>query len=95
MVNGTGPINLCFTVLGKCDKKLIYLYLWADDDCPDFCALRALLVYVFLTGIKEGPLFVTEVELKTMPANGVTTTQTTYGSIMKRLEFLVFEAIAC
>ena len=88
MVNETGPINLCFTVLGKSDTELIYLYLWADDDCPDFCALRALLVYVFLTGIKEGPLFVTEVELKAMPANGVTTTQISYGTIMTRLDFL-------
>ena len=92
MVNETGLHNLCFTVLGKSDKELIYLSLWKDDDCPDFCALRALLVYVFLTGIKEGPLFVTEVELKAMPANGVTTTQISYGSIMTRLEFL-FKAI--
>jgi hypothetical protein len=57
LVNETGPINLCFDVKGKSDHELVYLYVCANDDCADFCALRVLLVYVFLTGIESGPLF--------------------------------------
>jgi hypothetical protein len=74
--------------LGKSDKELVYLYVWLDDDCPDFCALRALLVYVFLSGVKEGFLFMTDDELKAMPSNGVTTTRISYSSIKTRLQFL-------
>jgi len=88
LVNETGPINLCFTVRGKSDKGLVYLYLWSDDDCPDFCALRALLVYVFLSGVKEGPLFPTDAELKAMPADGVTQTHIKYPAMKTRLQFL-------
>ena len=34
LMNETGPINLCFHILGKSDTELVHLYLWLDDDCP-------------------------------------------------------------
>jgi hypothetical protein len=83
-----GPINRLFHLLGKSDKELVYLYVWLDNDCPDFCALCAVLVYVFLSGVKEGFLFMTDDELMAMPTNRVTTTRISYSLIKTRLQFL-------
>ena len=90
-VNETGPINLCFNVKGKSDHELVYLYVWSDDDCPDFCALRVLLVYVFLTGIESGPLFFTDKEANASRKDEsckVKTTQISYETVKTRLQFL-------
>ena len=88
MVNKGGPTNLCFTVKGKSDKELVYLYVWADDDCPDFCALRVLLVYVFLTGIESGPLFFGDKVNGEDESQSVKTTQISYETVKTRLQFL-------
>jgi hypothetical protein len=44
-------------VQGKTDAIKKLLLLWRDDDYPDLCPLRPLLVYLHWTGIKSGPLF--------------------------------------
>jgi hypothetical protein len=92
LVNEHGPTNLCFNVKGKSDRELVYLVLWSDDDCPDFCALRVLLVYVFLTGIESGPLFFTDKESNT---DGVKATQISYETVKTRLQFLFSKILQC
>ena len=93
LVTEQGPINLCFNVKGKADRELVYLLLWSDDDCPDFCALRVLLVYVFLTGIESGPLFFTDKEYDT--ACKAKTTQISYETVKTRLHFLFSKVLRC
>lgn len=99
LVNETGPINLCFNLKGKSDRELVYLVLWSDDDCPDFCALRVLLVYVFLTGIEGGPLFFTDKEANTAKtvktSDKVKTTQISYETVKTRLQFLFSSVLQC
>jgi hypothetical protein len=62
-------------VQGKYDPEPVHLYLWVDEECPEFCLVRHLLVYVYLAGIKAGFLFPMEKELMAMPpADGTFTT---------------------
>ena len=49
--------SITVTVMGKTDKKPVHLILYADDDYPDLCPVRALLVYVHCAGIQGGWLF--------------------------------------
>ena len=92
LVTETGVLNLCVTIKGKSDNEIIYLYLWADDDCPELCPIRHLLVYIFLSGITSGNLFCSESELKCPPTDGNMVTSITYDVIKTRLQFL-FEHI--
>ncbi len=49
-------LNLWCSVIGKSDVGKKYFYWRADRECPD---LRALLIYVYVAGIKTGNLFPT------------------------------------
>ena len=55
--------SITFTVMGKADKKPVNLVAWADDDYPDMCPVRTLLVYLHAAGIKKGWLFPKAAEL--------------------------------
>jgi hypothetical protein len=57
VVKVTGTVALCVKVQGKCDPKPVHLYLWSDETCPEFCPVRHLLLYLYLTGISDGHLF--------------------------------------
>jgi hypothetical protein len=48
---------LSFWVQGKTDSQPVLLSLFADDEIPQFCPIRALLTYIKLSGIKSGFLF--------------------------------------
>jgi hypothetical protein len=71
------PAGLNVGVKGKSDKHVVNLFLWLNNDTPDLCPLRFLLVYVYCAGIKEGNLFPTWEELYTKPENGEYTTRLT------------------
>ena len=55
--------SVTINVMGKSDKQNVALQAIADDDNPDFCPVRMLLVYVHLCGIKKGWLFPAAKEL--------------------------------
>ena len=57
VVSATGVKSLCILVQGKCDPKPVYLFLWADEENPEFCPVRHLLLYLYITGISAGHLF--------------------------------------
>jgi hypothetical protein len=61
---------MVFRVQGKRDKKERFLWLWADDECPDLCPVRHLLVFIFLANIVTGPIFP---NLKDLVAETITT----------------------
>ena len=58
---------LCLKFKGKTDNGWKYFWLWVDDECPDFCPVRHLLIYVHLAKIKHGYIFPTEKELFKSP----------------------------
>jgi integrase len=57
IVNDDRVRGISIAVDGKSDYGTQYLYIWEDEECPEFCPLRHLLVYVAITGITEGYLF--------------------------------------
>ena len=56
---------LCFRIKGKTDVSAAELMLFADDEYPEFCPVRHLLVYLHLLNFKGGYLFPTEKEYTT------------------------------
>ena len=61
VVKEGGVIGLLVKVFGKCDDDWVHLYLWLDEDYPELCAVRHLLVYLFLIG-DQGWVFVSSRE---------------------------------
>lgn len=51
--------HLALFVRGKADTEYVLLSLWRDDDNPEFCPVRALLVYLAAANLKSGVLFPT------------------------------------
>ena len=64
------PEALNVMVKGKTDTHYVNFYLWLNNETPDLCPVRYLLVYLYLAGIKSGPLFPTEAELYNPPPDG-------------------------
>ena len=65
-------------VIGKADKKKKYMLLHSDHECPELCPVRALLIYVYVAGIKSGNLFPTVAELRSPPTDGKFVTRESY-----------------
>ena len=70
-VNSSGIVALCIKVKGKCDRKWCYLLLWANDECPEFCPVRHVLILIYLLGIKGGYLFPSLRERQRPPPDGI------------------------
>ena len=47
-------MGICLKVFGKADTDWVSLTLWMDDECPEFCPVCLLLVYIHLTKIQGG-----------------------------------------
>jgi len=56
-------VSLAVKIQGKTDQQEVLLRLFADDDNPDLCPVRALSVYCYLIGIKDGYIFPSSIEL--------------------------------
>ena len=61
------------------------IFLWNDEECPEFCPVSILLCYVHCASIKGRFLFPSEEELKTPPDNGVFVTHLSYSIAMSRM----------
>lgn len=55
--------TLCVKIRGKCDRNDVRLQLFKDNECPEFCPVRHLLVYMACSGITSGSLFPSPKEL--------------------------------
>jgi hypothetical protein len=85
-MNSCGNIQaLCLKVSGSSDAGWTHLFLWNDEECPEFCPVSILLCYVYCAGLNGGFLFPSEEELKTPPDNGVFVTQLSYSITMSRM----------
>ncbi|KAI3645930.1 hypothetical protein MP228_008858 [Amoeboaphelidium protococcarum] len=49
--------SLAFYIKGKSDRVRVCLTLWTDYDVPELCPVRALLTWIFISGIRTGFLF--------------------------------------
>ena len=84
--------GLCVEVSGKSDEDKKYQrWLWADDNCPDLCPVRHLLIYVYLAGIKGGYLFPRSQELvgQNKPDDGIYLTCVSYNTFRKQFKMIV------
>lgn len=84
---------LCLKVFGKSDENWVHLFLWIDEEFPEFCPVSLLLSYIHCAKIRGGFLFPTEDELKCPPANGIFVTQMSYKVGTNRLTKLVREVL--
>ena len=57
-------------IQGKSDTHVVNMYLWLDNETPDLCPVRYLLVYIYCAGIKEGSIFPAHKELSEKPSDG-------------------------
>jgi hypothetical protein len=58
MVTETGEVTgIAFDIQGKCDAHPVTVMLWPDNDVPELCPVRHLMVYIYLTGISGGYFF--------------------------------------
>ena len=49
--------HLAIWIRGKGDKSYSLLSLWRDDETPEFCPVRALLIYLAAANLNDGFLF--------------------------------------
>ena len=49
--------GLAITVKGKADKVPVTLMMWFDHEFPEFCPVRHLLAWLYLSGIKDSFFF--------------------------------------
>jgi hypothetical protein len=82
-------MGICVKVFDKADTDWVTLTLWTDDECPEFCPVCLLLVYIHLTKIQGGFLFPSELELLNPPSDGVFVTQISYGVLQECMTQLV------
>ena len=67
--------------------------LWTDDECPEFCLVCLLLVYIYVSKIKGGFLFPSEVELNTLPNDVIFVLQVSYGVMREHVASLVKDVL--
>ena len=86
-------MGLCMKVFGKSDKDWVTLMLWTDDNCPEFCLICLLLVYVYVSQIKGAFLFPSKVELNNPPSDGIFVTQVSGGVMRECVASLVKDVL--
>jgi hypothetical protein len=84
---------LVLKVRGKADKVPVTFRLHSDNDNPDFCPIRPLLVYMHLIGYKGGNLFPSADELHKRPADGIFTTTVNYGVFLKVMQNVCLQVL--
>lgn len=78
--------RLVLKILGKSDTRPIAFRLNADNDHPEFCPVRPLLVYMHLINYKGGFLFPDADELRNRPQDGIYKTKVDYDKFNNDLQ---------
>ena len=86
-------MGICMKVFGKDDTDWVMLTLWTADECPEFCPVCLLLVYIHFTKIQGDFLFPSELELLNPPSDGVFVTQISYGVLKVHMTLLVKDVL--
>jgi hypothetical protein len=90
---------LAVKVKGKKDNREVTLLIYANDDYPELCPVRALLVYCYMIGIKSGLVFPSSLELfgdakHEKNKDGVYLTTIPYDTFDERLKALCSDALS-
>jgi hypothetical protein len=93
IVHGERVVAMGVRFKGKTDKKWKHYWLRVDDEYPDMCPVRHLLVYFRLSGIKSGYLFPTEKEMKKAPVDGHYESEVSYTSFLYWFRALVKKSL--
>ena len=81
--------SLMCKVKGKRDTNDVHLKLWDDETCPEFSAVRVLLIWMTISGIKSGFLFPEDDLLKKKSSKiGNCDSPMTYESYIKKLKHI-------
>jgi hypothetical protein len=94
IVNSNNDIQgLCVQVKGKTDDDWVHLMLWRDIDCPEFCVVTHLLLWIELIGFKgDSTLFPHPDDIGKCPG-GVYTRSCEYNWILEKMKHLVFNIL--
>ena len=84
---------IALEVFGKADKLWIKQKMHADNEYPELCPCRPLLIYMHLIGIKGGYLFPSERELMNPPADGVYKTTIDYQKFLESFKELCYRIL--
>ena len=88
IVSSAGVKALSMKVCGKADDEEKHFWVWSDDENPEFCPVRHLLIYLDLIGYKGGYIFPTHHEISFPPTDGIFTTSIGYSDVLEDLMFL-------
>lgn len=63
-VHDSGHVDsLAMKIKGKRDIDWVFLKMWADNECPDLCPVRALLIWLAVSKIEDGFIFPPRVDI--------------------------------
>jgi hypothetical protein len=86
--------GLCTKVNGKTDDDWVHLMLWRDFDCPEFCVVSHILLWIELIGLKEDSvLFPHPEDIGKGTSSGVYTRPCDYNWFLEKMKHLVFDIL--
>ena len=84
-----GIQGLAVNVMGKRDNHWKYFTIWADNEYPELCVVRHLLIYIYLTDMNGGYMFPGWTELMHPPSDGIYLTHVAYNTFEKYFKTLL------
>lgn len=84
---------IALEVYGKADLLWIKQKMNADNEYPELCPCRPMLIYLHLIGIKGGYIFPSERELMNPPADGVYKTTIDYAKFLESFKELCYRIL--
>jgi hypothetical protein len=92
-VTGDEVKALCAKIKGKRDDSWLHFMIWNDEDCPEFSASYAVLIWVELAGITSGRLFPRKEELVHIRSCGHTNNNLNYETFLGVMKHLLLDVL--
>jgi hypothetical protein len=94
IINSNAEIQgLCTRVNGKTDDDWVHLMMWRDFDCPEFCVVSHVLLWIELIGLKEDSVLFPHPEDIRKGTGGVYTRPCDYNWFLEKMKHLVFDIL--
>jgi hypothetical protein len=85
--------GLCAIIKGNRDSDWLHFMIWNDEDCPEFSASNAILIWVRLSGITSGRLFPPKEELDHVKSSGHTDNHLSHDSFLGMMKHLLIDVL--
>ena len=86
--------GLCTMIKGKREGRPLPFMLWDDKDCPEFSSCKAVLIWMYISGIKSGPLFPSEDQyLKLQRVGDIPMECFLYKTFLSKLQWLIINIL--